>query len=187
MIPTIEAFVLPRRGMTRAEAEANNFGSAMVGPDGKVSIPVTGWVENPVAVAYYGDVPVAVAYPSQPVDPSDSINFALDGLRGCGAPAARTVGRPGPGELVCPRCKGSGHAEPPSPMAGCGLCDATGVIDPLELLKALVGEIGDLIESSEGVYGLHLNGDPAPWGDLLPGGRYDEWLAVFAKAQEVAG
>ena len=36
-------------------------------------------------------------------------------------------------------------------------------------LDALVGE-------SEGIAGLHLNGDVAPWDEVLPGGRYETWL-----------
>jgi len=35
--------------------------------------------------------------------------------------------------------------------------------------------IWDLIKESEGVAGLHLNGDMAPWSDLLEGGRFEDW------------
>lgn len=43
------------------------------------------------------------------------------------------------------------------------------------MLKA-INAFKDLISESEGVYGLHLNGDPAPWNELQAGGRYEEWL-----------
>jgi hypothetical protein len=35
------------------------------------------------------------------------------------------------------------------------------------------GEIQDLINSSEGVAGYHLNGDMAPWEELLKDGKYE--------------
>jgi hypothetical protein len=43
----------------------------------------------------------------------------------------------------------------------------------LSVLDAVVGEIIGLIEESTGVYGLHLNGDNAPWGELENGGRFE--------------
>lgn len=43
----------------------------------------------------------------------------------------------------------------------------------LSVLDAVVGEIIGLIEESSGVYGLHLNGDNAPWGELENGGRFE--------------
>lgn len=43
-------------------------------------------------------------------------------------------------------------------------------------LEKLTSDIRILIDESSGVYGLHMNGDPAPWGDLLSGGRFEEWL-----------
>jgi cell division protein FtsB len=39
--------------------------------------------------------------------------------------------------------------------------------------------IDDLVRNSEGVAGLHQNGDVAPWDELLTGGRFDEWLCVL--------
>ena len=36
--------------------------------------------------------------------------------------------------------------------------------------------VEDLLSSSKGVYGLHLNGDGADWSELVSGGRYEEWL-----------
>lgn len=41
-----------------------------------------------------------------------------------------------------------------------------------------------LINESKGVYGLHLNGDPSPWEELLEGGRFEEWLIKFSKYQQ---
>lgn len=40
------------------------------------------------------------------------------------------------------------------------------------VLASLVDEIDSLIGESTGVYGLHQNGDPAPWHELLAGGRF---------------
>lgn len=61
-----------------------------------------------------------------------------------------------------------------------------------ELLIALSGlldDIEDLIGESEGVFGLHLNGDVAPWIELEEGGRFERlshvsWArAAIAKAK----
>lgn len=45
----------------------------------------------------------------------------------------------------------------------------------------------ELIESSRGVVGLHLNGDEAPWEELRAGGRFESWLAAFDEAVSLAG
>jgi len=52
------------------------------------------------------------------------------------------------------------------------------------LAKAEKGirEVDALICESQGVYGLHLNGDVSPWSELLPPGRFSEWLQDFADA-----
>jgi hypothetical protein len=53
-----------------------------------------------------------------------------------------------------------------------------------ELLDALINLLADvetLVSESTGVYGLHLNGDPAPWEELLEGGRF-EWVTTLASA-----
>jgi len=44
--------------------------------------------------------------------------------------------------------------------------------------------VRDLIEESYGVAGLHLNGDVAPWSELLEGGKYEDWLVKFSEAME---
>ncbi len=48
--------------------------------------------------------------------------------------------------------------------------------DLLEALQRLVHDVDDLIGNSEGVYGLHQNGDPSPWLELAEGGRFEAWL-----------
>lgn len=40
----------------------------------------------------------------------------------------------------------------------------------------------ELIEASDGVKGLHDNGDDAPWSELQRGGRFDSWLGEFSVA-----
>jgi len=44
-------------------------------------------------------------------------------------------------------------------------------------LRRMADQWWDLINNSRGVDGLHLNGDLATWEDLLPGGRFEEWLS----------
>ena len=50
-------------------------------------------------------------------------------------------------------------------------------------LKAVL----DLIENSDGVGGLHRNGDFAPWAELRTGGDFEWWLKDFDKAIEAIG
>lgn len=50
-------------------------------------------------------------------------------------------------------------------------------------LAELTAAVIDLIESSDGVAGLHLNGDLAPWNELTEGGRFDSWLCSLAEAE----
>lgn len=53
-----------------------------------------------------------------------------------------------------------------------------------ELKEARKGlkAIETLIQDSEGVAGLHLNGDVAPWHELRTGGRFESWLLDFDAA-----
>jgi hypothetical protein len=51
-------------------------------------------------------------------------------------------------------------------------------------LEAGIKAVAELINDSQGVYGLHLNGDPSPWDELLQGGIFEEWLVDFSKANE---
>jgi hypothetical protein len=44
--------------------------------------------------------------------------------------------------------------------------------------------VRDIINNSRGVYGLHMNGNPAPWEDLERGGRFEDWLFDFNEAED---
>ncbi len=52
----------------------------------------------------------------------------------------------------------------------------------VEQLRAGIRAVSELINQSAGVDGLHLNGDIAPWEELLEGGQYEEWLCDFSIA-----
>ena len=54
------------------------------------------------------------------------------------------------------------------------------------VLWKAVRAMQDLIDQSQGVYGLHLNGDGAPWATLRKGGQFEEWLLDFDDALESA-
>lgn len=56
-----------------------------------------------------------------------------------------------------------------------------------EALGELIGAVDDLIADSGGVYGLHMNGDPAPWGELTEGGRFEGWLLPLERARATLG
>lgn len=45
-----------------------------------------------------------------------------------------------------------------------------------------INAVSTLINESEGVAGLHLNGDIASWDSLQTGGRFEDWLLDFDKA-----
>lgn len=47
-----------------------------------------------------------------------------------------------------------------------------------ECVGQLVAEIYGLTDESSGVAGLHLNGDIAPWSDLLPGGAFERLVSL---------
>lgn len=49
-------------------------------------------------------------------------------------------------------------------------------------LECAVDSVKDLIASSSGVAGLHLNGDIADWDSLRSGGSFEEWLSAFDDA-----
>lgn len=53
-------------------------------------------------------------------------------------------------------------------------------------LLAAAKALQDLISDSGGVYGLHLNGDMAPWDSLLAGGKYEEWLVAHSRVADTA-
>ena len=48
----------------------------------------------------------------------------------------------------------------------------------LKLAREALGEVQDLIGESHGVYGLHLNGDESPWGELEQGGRFERLTSL---------
>lgn len=56
----------------------------------------------------------------------------------------------------------------------------------MNIKKLIAGlhAVRGLINESEGVYGLHLNGDVSPWAELEQGGRYEEWLRDFNEAED---
>lgn len=56
--------------------------------------------------------------------------------------------------------------------------------DIILLINALKA-VQDLIEHSKGVAGLHMNGDIAPWQELLEGGSCEDWLEDFSLAMEL--
>lgn len=43
-------------------------------------------------------------------------------------------------------------------------------------LQRLHTDIQALVADSEGVTGLHQNGEVAPWPELMEGGQYSDWL-----------
>lgn len=66
------------------------------------------------------------------------------------------------------------------------LNNATATIAQLRaVLRGLVDDIQGLIAESDGVAGLHRNGDVAPWGELEAGGQF-EWLSHLPAAIEAA-
>ena len=55
----------------------------------------------------------------------------------------------------------------------------------IDVLKEGILAIRCLINNSEGVAGLHLNGDIAKWSDLEEGGFFESWLTAFNQAELV--
>lgn len=53
-------------------------------------------------------------------------------------------------------------------------------------LRAGLQAVADLIAESDGVAGLHLNGDIATWDELRTGGRFEDWLLAFDEAHQRA-
>lgn len=51
-----------------------------------------------------------------------------------------------------------------------------------EALRKGLDAVDALISQSEGVIGLHLNGDTASWQSLQTGGQFEEWLIDFDAA-----
>ena len=55
----------------------------------------------------------------------------------------------------------------------------------LAALEQVVGDVRTLADHSYGVYGLHNNGDLAPWGSLFAGGFFESWLLSVDDAESV--
>ena len=56
-----------------------------------------------------------------------------------------------------------------------------------DLAKAAITalhDIDDLVANSEGVSGLHLNGNMAPWSEIMDGGAYGAWLQSVERLRE---
>ena len=49
-------------------------------------------------------------------------------------------------------------------------------------LRAGIEDVAALIDNSDGISGLHLNGDIAAWSSLRTGGSFEEWLLNFDNA-----
>lgn len=49
---------------------------------------------------------------------------------------------------------------------------------------AALRDIDDIVANSEGVSGLHLNGDMAPWSEIMDGGAYGAWLQSVERLRE---
>ncbi len=58
-------------------------------------------------------------------------------------------------------------------------------ISELVVLEAGIRAVRGLMNESEGVIGLHLNGNIATWEELQEGGTYEEWLIDFNKAEDL--
>lgn len=59
--------------------------------------------------------------------------------------------------------------------------DAEYVAKLLNTMWVCVNDLEDLMSQSDGVYGLHLNGDVSPWDELTN----NEWLENYASAINV--
>lgn len=55
--------------------------------------------------------------------------------------------------------------------------------DENAVLKAGLLSVRQLMNDSYGVAGLHENGEVAPWNELEQGGRFEEWLYAFNRAE----
>ena len=51
-------------------------------------------------------------------------------------------------------------------------------------LASLVSALESLMDESQGVAGLHQNGDIASWSELCAGGEFGGWLSAFDEARD---
>jgi len=63
--------------------------------------------------------------------------------------------------------------------------DTALVKELVEAAARVAADVADLAAHSEGVAGLHMNGDLAPWESLLDGGEFGTWLGSVAELEEV--
>lgn len=59
---------------------------------------------------------------------------------------------------------------------------ATAAEAEAKAMREGLAAVAALMRESDGVIGLHLNGDIAPWSELRTGGRFEEWLRDFDAA-----
>lgn len=93
-------------------------------------------------------------------------------------------------EEIKRRWYGYRHDFMPSGTHEADMRDINYMVDRITWLEAAVRELAkgviavrDLMDESGGVYGLHLNGDQSPWGELIEGGRYECWLRDDSAAE----
>jgi len=55
----------------------------------------------------------------------------------------------------------------------------------LNVLEEGLNAVREIIDESEGIVGLHLNGDVAYWDDLQVGGVFEDYLSPLQEAEEV--
>lgn len=55
----------------------------------------------------------------------------------------------------------------------------------IQQLKSGIISVRELIDNSDGVCGLHLNGDIATWEELQEGGQFEAWLLDFNYAEDI--
>jgi len=56
-----------------------------------------------------------------------------------------------------------------------------------DALRKGLEAVAAVIDNSDGVNGLHLNGDLATWASLRTGGRFESWLLDFDAALASVG
>lgn len=60
------------------------------------------------------------------------------------------------------------------------LVEVVSLRERVRVLESGQQAVISLMDSSDGVSGLHLNGDVATWGELCRGGEYEAWLGAFS-------
>lgn len=105
-------------------------------------------------------------------DYGDEIWF---GGSGCGMWAIR-----GPDACYLAGCAERSPAEKATAESNARLIAAAPRL--LQACRGLVSAVNLLISESDGVAGLHLNGEIAEWNQLTAGGRFEEWLLPLEDA-----